>query len=312
MLLCFMLIIPAKLNAAGNVQYNTTGLGLSPSNILGSNFVAGSNVRLVMTNDGLGWRMLIDVPISTNDYARIASVNFFTNWVNSVSNLAQAKQHGTADITNFFLMGITQIVASTGIAIGTNGGKLHITNTVSGGSSSNLPFFVHTNVIKTNISTSFTSMLDGEGTTNITANSFTRGRILHVHLEGEFDGTAGGGTEELAFRTILGSTTVADLPTTRYVTIANGNKIPFAIDMTLICQTVGVSGKLAIGGTLLTLRDDSSGGILFGDMFFFGSSTNLVSYDTTATSGIILAVKLLTGGLGNIVYPQTGYIEWKN
>ncbi len=36
----------------------------------------------------------------TNQYARISSVTFFTNWVGSVSNLTQTKQHGTEVLTN--------------------------------------------------------------------------------------------------------------------------------------------------------------------------------------------------------------------
>lgn len=52
---------------------------------------------------------------------------------NAVVALQASKQSGSFLLTNFLAMGVSNIVASTGIAIGTNGGVLWITNTLSGG-----------------------------------------------------------------------------------------------------------------------------------------------------------------------------------
>jgi hypothetical protein len=64
----------------------------------------------------------------TNGPFSDATITSLTNAANGLTNLANSKQNGTAILTNFQAMGITNIVAGPGIILATNAGVLYITN----------------------------------------------------------------------------------------------------------------------------------------------------------------------------------------
>jgi hypothetical protein len=96
--------------------------------------MAADGVLFWTTNWPGYWPLPGDVTVSQL-YAQGTSI---TNDVNTrtanLTNALKATQSGSFILTNLQAMGITNILAATGIALGTNGGVLWITNTGSAGS----------------------------------------------------------------------------------------------------------------------------------------------------------------------------------